>query len=138
MVRSPKYPSPSPRPSDSRRASSRSTQRPGERQVEAAVPVKKKKKPKKVVHHAEPDPASLNLGAGPPAQPAPEEDATAGASTAIKSPQAKSPHVESPSTPWDDERGDEPQQEGGDYMSRYQVSDSEEFRNVWGGNPSPK
>lgn len=100
--------------------------------------MKKKKKPKKAVHHAEPDPTNLHLGAGPPAQPSAEEDATAAAPATVESPRAETSPIESPSTPWDDEQRHEPPHEGEEHTSGYQVSDSEEFRNVWGGDSAPK
>lgn len=102
------------------------------------VPIKKKKRPKKAVHHAAPDVSKLNLGAGPPAQPTAQEDATAKASTAVQSPRVESSRVESPPTPWDDEQSPAQQQEGGDYISGYQASGNEEFRNVWEGDSAPK
>ncbi|OAQ71388.1 organic solute transporter ostalpha [Pochonia chlamydosporia 170] len=87
------------------------------------VVVKKKKKAKKVVKHPEPDPADLGLGKGPPAaSPAPP---TTEASTSAQRPQADEARQ------WGDSAVDEEEHAT---SPRYQVEDSEEFRNVWDGD----
>lgn len=91
-----------------------STSRPTPRSV---VPVKKKKKAKKVVTHPEPDPADLGLGKGPPAPATVEQTYQAG-------PAAEAGSHAVTDTP--NEAEDEDQ--------RYQVPDTDEFRNVWGSD----
>jgi len=81
------------------------------------VPVKKKKKAKKVVTHPEPDPADLGLGKGPPAPATVEQTYQAG-------PAAEAGSHAVTDTP--NEAEDEDQ--------RYQVPDTDEFRNVWGSD----
>lgn len=85
------------------------------------VPIKKKKKAKKVVKHEEPDPSKLGLGKGPPpeASPAPGYDG-------VESP------INEEVGEWGSSAQSQPQQEEEDYMSRYQVTDSDGFGDVWG------
>lgn len=99
------------------------------------VAVKKKKKSKKAVQHKEPDTSKLDLEAGPPPghKTTPQETIAHAAAAAVQSPGTESPDVESP---WSTEPREQ-QREGEDYLSRYHVSDSEEFRNHWEGDEPP-
>lgn len=83
--------------------------------MEAVIQVKKKK-PKKVVKHEEPDPAKLELGKGPPADSAQTQTYDGGAS------------------PLADEVGEweSTQHQQTNYEPRYQMGDNDEFGNVWG------
>lgn len=113
-------------PPQTRASGSTSPRNPPPQQTEEPQPVvvvKKKKKAKKVVKHPEPDPADLGLGKGPPAaSPAPP---TTEASTSAQRPQADEARQ------WGDSAIDEEEHAT---SPRYQVEDSEEFRNVWDGD----
>ena len=80
------------------------------------VPVKKKKKGKKVVTHAEPDLAALGLGNGPP-----------GAATS-----AEQPHQAKPATKEAAEQSDSQTRQPHNDGPVFHVPEGDEFRNVWG------
>ncbi|KAH8735605.1 organic solute transporter Ostalpha-domain-containing protein [Ilyonectria robusta] len=123
--RSPSYTPPARSPavagSSTRAPTSKGKQKIAEPEPQAVVPIKKKKKAKKVVKHEEPDPSKLGLGKGPPpeASPAPGYDG-------VESP------VNEEVGEWGSSAQSQPQQEEEDYMSRYQVTDSDGFGDVWG------
>ncbi|POR39335.1 Transmembrane protein [Tolypocladium paradoxum] len=103
-------------------AGSASLPRPGGGQSsvepQTVVPVRKKKKAKKVVKHPEPEPSSLGLGRGPPA-PASVDQSYDGA-----------PRMEEARQGGDAEA----QRQSDDREPQYHVPDSDEFRNVWAGD----
>jgi hypothetical protein len=83
------------------------------------VPVKKKKKSKKIVHHEEPDVSKLGLGKGPPAESTPSHGYDG----------AVSPLNEEVGE-WAESR----EQRRDDHTSGYRVPDNDEPGNVWGGD----
>lgn len=93
-----------------------------EPQPEAVVPIKKKKKPRKVVKHTEPDPGELSLNKGPPA---PAETAQVGGHDGHESPKNEE------SRAWSDDRNQQETHAASNYQSDYGI-DQDEFRNVWG------
>ncbi|QPC72686.1 hypothetical protein HYE68_003438 [Fusarium pseudograminearum] len=93
-----------------------------EPQAESVVPIKKKKKPKKVVKHDEPDPNKLGLDKGPPA---PVETVQVGGHDGQASP------GNSGSRTVNDGGDQSEHQTTSSYESHHGI-DEEEFRNVWG------
>ncbi|KAF5604664.1 DUF300 domain-containing protein [Fusarium pseudocircinatum] len=93
-----------------------------EPQPEAVVPIKKKKKARKVVKHAEPDLGELGLNKGPPA---PAETAQVGGQDGHESPKNEE------SRAWSDDRNQQETHAASNYQSGYGI-DQDEFRNVWG------
>ncbi|KAF7544345.1 hypothetical protein G7Z17_g10025 [Cylindrodendrum hubeiense] len=89
---------------------------------QAVVPIKKKKKAKKVVKHEEPNPSQLGLEQGPPPEPSP----TRGGYDGVESP------INEEVSEWGSSAQPQPQQEEEDYMSRYQATGNDGFGNVWG------
>lgn len=90
---------------------------------------RKKKKPKRVVKHPEPDPADMGLDKGPPAATSLAE-AEGGSAPTEPDP---SPAVEEPVTAESRELGDASADQRDDEPPKHSVGDSDEFRNVWGG-----
>ncbi|KAI6781108.1 Transmembrane protein-like protein [Emericellopsis cladophorae] len=151
-VRAPKYPSPQPRPTRpsaaSRSTTSQSTHRPSG--PEEVVPVKKKRKGKKAVHHhPAPNVSKLDLEAGPPPSQAPALQTTIIEASPPKHQVAEtlenssSPgHDQSPGieSPWSDEPRDRNHEAGSrhDYLSGCQAPDTEEFQNHWATEETSK
>lgn len=89
-----------------------------EPQTEPVVPIKKKKKPKKVVKHEEPNTSKLGLDKGP----APAE---VGGHDGQVSPGNNGART------WNDDHHESEHHSTSNYQSNY-GTDEDEFRNVWG------
>lgn len=102
--------------------SSSSQSRGKQRSVEQppAVAIKKKKKTKKVVKHPEPDPSKLGLGRGPPTADSETQGLDGAGPTGLGEAVQRQQNAGS--------------QEPQEHTSDYNVPESEEFRNVWGGD----
>jgi hypothetical protein len=107
----------SPAPSQSNAKGKQSTVQP-----ETVVPIKKQKRAKKVVQHPKPDISQLGLDQEdlPPSNNAGQASDNAQVSTAVV--------VESSSSQWHGNTSDH----SNDFLSRYNVADSDDFQNVWG------
>lgn len=95
------------------------------------VPVKKKKKSKKTIHHGVPDTSQLHLNQETPSAHPRQDD---GNRSAVVEDNAAQPSATSSSQTQTRQQ----QQQESEYFTGYQVSDSEEFRNVWGSDERSK
>ncbi|RGP65026.1 hypothetical protein FLONG3_9361 [Fusarium longipes] len=93
-----------------------------EPQAESVVPIKKKKKPKKVVKHEEPNINKLGLDKGPPA---PVESPPVGGHDGQSSPGNNGSSI------WNNDRDESEHQTTPNYESSH-GTDGDEFQNVWG------